>query len=307
MQNVQPPQESIPGPFLLRILFPSRKVDCPHGSLWVYNTIRMIYKNTSYNDGKFWHSAEAKHRIPLQSSGVEKELEEVDASGKSNLEWKVYKVQKSFIFFAGLELHGIKIDWSTMNVHKGINRYSAEEKEKARKELWRMQVKFEGELCEPIDLDTKKRCRTSGSQTSNKHSRKSENTESGERAEHTEAVASGPDDKGKAKVDEWPKKPDEKNLEKQDAAQMRRARRENIEANRPGGRVLAGSEPGQNSQTGSDRGHGQGGMKSPCPPRLPMQVEEVAGHVKGFVDQMLHDFKIANQEHDGLQKRLEEA
>ncbi|KAL2619881.1 hypothetical protein R1flu_000086 [Riccia fluitans] len=88
---------------------------------------------------------------------------------------------------------------------------------------------------------------------------------------------------------------------------MRRARRENIEANRPGGRVLAGSEPGQSSQTESDRGHGQGGMDSPCLPRPSTQVEEKATHVKGFVDQMLHDFKLANQEHDGLQKRLEEA
>ncbi|KAL2635180.1 hypothetical protein R1flu_006659 [Riccia fluitans] len=41
---------------------------------------------------------------------------------------------------------------------------------------------------------------------------------------------------------------------------MGRAWRENIEANRPGGRVLAGSEPGQSSRTGSDQGHGQGGM-----------------------------------------------
>ncbi|KAL2623773.1 hypothetical protein R1flu_008018 [Riccia fluitans] len=114
-------------------------------------------------------------------------------------------------------------------------------------------------------------------------------------------------DKGKAKVDERPKKPNEKNLQKQDAAQMSRARHENIEANRPGDRVLAGNKPGQNSRTGSDRGHGQGGMDSPCPPRPPTQVEEKAGHVKGFVDQMLHDFKIANQERDGLQKRLEEA
>ncbi|KAL2611836.1 hypothetical protein R1flu_023528 [Riccia fluitans] len=180
------------------------------------------------------------------------------------------QVRKSFVFFAGLELHGIKIDWSTVNVHKGINRYSAEEKEKAKKELWRMQVKFEGELCEPIDLETKKRRRTSGSRTSNKHSHESENTESRKRVEHTEAAASGPDgpdqvpvdqgqthmpsgdapanpspvvDKGKAKVDERPKKPVEKNLDKQDAAQMRRARRENIEANRHGGRVLVGSEP----------------------------------------------------------------
>ncbi|KAL2624050.1 hypothetical protein R1flu_008295 [Riccia fluitans] len=88
---------------------------------------------------------------------------------------------------------------------------------------------------------------------------------------------------------------------------MRCTRRENIEANRPGGRVLGESEPDQSSQTGSDQGHGQGGMDSPCPPWPPTQVEERAGHVNGFVDQMLHDFKLANQELDGLQKRLEEA
>ncbi|KAL2635181.1 hypothetical protein R1flu_006660 [Riccia fluitans] len=126
-----------------------------------------------------------------------------------------------------------------MNVHKGINRFSAKEKEKARKELWRMQVKFEGELCEPIN--TRKRRRTSGSRTSKKRSRKSENIDSRERAEDTEVAVSGPDgldqvsmdqgqihkpsrdipadpspvvDKGKAKVDEWPKKPVEKNLNK---------------------------------------------------------------------------------------------
>ncbi|KAL2624051.1 hypothetical protein R1flu_008296 [Riccia fluitans] len=109
----------------------------------------------------------------------------MDAGCKPNLEWEVYASQEIFLFFAGLELHGIKIDWSTMNVHKGINRYSAEEKEKARKELWCMQVKFEGELCEPVDPDTRKRRRTSGSQTSNKCSHESENTESRKRAKQT--------------------------------------------------------------------------------------------------------------------------
>ncbi|KAL2630958.1 hypothetical protein R1flu_015644 [Riccia fluitans] len=191
-------------------------------------------------------------------------------NGKSTQVWK------SFVFFAGLELHGIKIDRSTMNVHKGINRYSAEEKEKARKELWRMQVKFEGELCEPIDHDIKKRHRTLGSQTSNKRRLESENTESGERAEHTEAAANGPDGPDQVPMDQG-------------------------RTHMPSGDAPA------DPHRWSNRGHGHGGMDSPCPPRPPTQVEEVASHVKGFVDQMLHDFKIANQERDGLQKRLEEA
>ncbi|KAL2633742.1 hypothetical protein R1flu_005221 [Riccia fluitans] len=88
---------------------------------------------------------------------------------------------------------------------------------------------------------------------------------------------------------------------------MKRARHENIEANRPTSRILAGSEPGESSRKESDPGHGQGGMDSPCPPRPTTQGEEDAGHVHGFVDQMLHDFKITNQERDGLQKWLEEA
>ncbi|KAL2644165.1 hypothetical protein R1flu_011752 [Riccia fluitans] len=246
----------------------------------------------------------------------------------ANPNWngKSTQVRKSFVFFAGLELHGIKIDWSTVNVHKAINRYSAEEKENARKELWRMKVKFKGE-----PIDSRKRRTTLGSQTSNKRSRESENTESGERAEHTEAAANGPDqvpvdqgpthmpsgdaladpspvvDKGKAKVDEKPKISDEKYLKKLERKQVKCAMCENIEVNRPIGTILAGSEPSQSSQKRSDPGHGQGGMDSPCPPRPTTQVEEDAKKFHGFVDRMLHDFKIANQEHDGLQKRLEEA
>ncbi|KAL2608352.1 hypothetical protein R1flu_026925 [Riccia fluitans] len=114
-------------------------------------------------------------------------------TANSNWNGKSTQVCKSFVFFVGLELHGIKIDWSIVNVHKGINRYSAEEKENARKELWRMQVKFEGELCEPIDPNSRKMRRTLGKQTSNKRSRELKNTESGERAEHTEVATSGPD------------------------------------------------------------------------------------------------------------------
>ncbi|KAL2635079.1 hypothetical protein R1flu_006558 [Riccia fluitans] len=194
-----------------------------------------------------------------------------------------------------------------------------------------MQVKFNGEVCEPLDPDSKKRRRTPSTQTLNKCSRELDNTESTKRAKHTEVAANGPDqvsldqglahmpfgdapadlspvvDKGKAKIDEGPNTSDEKYHKKLDAAQMKHAMRENIKANRPTGRILAGSEPGQSSRKGSDPGHGQGGMDSPCPPWPTTQVEENADHIHGFVDRMLHDFKIANQERDGLQKWLKEA
>ncbi|KAL3692548.1 hypothetical protein R1sor_006199 [Riccia sorocarpa] len=88
----------------------------------------------------------------------------------ANPNWngKHTQVRKCSVFFAGLELHGIKIDKSTVNVSNAINRYSTLDKKKARKELWRMQVKFDGELCEAVDPDSKKRRRTPSKPTPNK-------------------------------------------------------------------------------------------------------------------------------------------
>ncbi|KAL2612897.1 hypothetical protein R1flu_024589 [Riccia fluitans] len=222
---------------------------------------------------KVWHSGKLNIEFHCNHPELKKNRKKWMREANPTLNGKSTQVRKSLVFFAGLELYGIKIDCSKLNVHKGINRHSAKEKQKARKELWRMQVKFEGEGRTYMP--------------------------SGDASADPSPVV----DKGKAKVEEGPNISDDKNLEKLDAAQMKRARRENTEANRPTDRILAENKPGQVSQKGNDPCHGKGGMDSPCPPRPTMQVEEDVGHVHGFVDQMLHDFKIANQEHDGLQRR----
>ncbi|KAL2633381.1 hypothetical protein R1flu_004860 [Riccia fluitans] len=175
MQNIQPPQESVPP----QDLFP-----IPESGLPTWIAVGIQYSPDDLRkyflcDGKVWHSGKLNIEFHYSHPELKKNWKKWMRAANPTWNGKSTQVWKSFVFFADLELHGIKIDWSTMNVHKGINRYSTEEKEKARKELWHMQVKFEGELCEPIDPDTKKRRRTSGSQTSNKRSRESENTESG--------------------------------------------------------------------------------------------------------------------------------
>ncbi|KAL2631184.1 hypothetical protein R1flu_015870 [Riccia fluitans] len=202
MQNDQPPQESVP-----RSVPPQDPVPIPESGLPAWIAVGIQYSPDDLRkyflcDGKVWHSKKLNIEFHCSHPVLKNNWKKWMRAANPTWNRKSTQVRKSFVFFAGLELHGIKIDWSIVNVHKGINRYSAKEKEKARKELWHMQVKFEGELCEPIDLDTRKRHRTSGSRTSNKHSRESENTESRERAKQTEVVASGSDGPDQVLVDQ---------------------------------------------------------------------------------------------------------
>ncbi|KAL3679763.1 hypothetical protein R1sor_022719 [Riccia sorocarpa] len=139
----------------------------------------------------------------------------------------------------GLELHGIKIDWSTVNASKAINRYSMSEKEKARKELWRMQVKFDGELCEAVDPDSKKRRRTPSKPTPNKRPHEtSGNTElpvgvedeptnlsSGEAPSNQQPTP----DKGKAVVEDEPTRLDPNLATKMEKARVKEATRRSLE------------------------------------------------------------------------------
>ncbi|KAL3692974.1 hypothetical protein R1sor_006625 [Riccia sorocarpa] len=139
----------------------------------------------------------------------------------ANPSWngKHTQVRKCFVFFTGLELHGIKIDWSTVNVSKAINRYSTLEKEKARKELWRMQVKFDGELCETVDPDSKKRRRTPNEPT---------NLSFGEAPSNQQPTV----DKGKAVVEDEPTRLDLNLAAKMEKARVKEATRMSLEEDR---------------------------------------------------------------------------
>ncbi|KAL3691218.1 hypothetical protein R1sor_004869 [Riccia sorocarpa] len=62
-------------------------------------------------------------------------------------------VQKSFLHYAGLELHGLKVDWSTVDLSIAMNTISKERRHAARRELYRLRARMDGRLVEPTDPD----------------------------------------------------------------------------------------------------------------------------------------------------------
>ncbi|KAL3676700.1 hypothetical protein R1sor_026648 [Riccia sorocarpa] len=63
------------------------------------------------------------------------------------------EVRKSFLHYASLELHGVKVDWSTVDLSQATNTVSYERKMAARLELFRMRVRMDGRLVETMDPD----------------------------------------------------------------------------------------------------------------------------------------------------------
>ncbi|KAL3700284.1 hypothetical protein R1sor_018306 [Riccia sorocarpa] len=63
------------------------------------------------------------------------------------------EVRKSFLHYADLELHGVKVDWSTIDLSIALNTISRERRLAARREVYRMKVKMDGRLVEPVDPD----------------------------------------------------------------------------------------------------------------------------------------------------------
>ncbi|KAL3690063.1 hypothetical protein R1sor_016372 [Riccia sorocarpa] len=221
------------------------------------------------------------------------------------------QVRKYFVFFCGLELHGIKIDWSTVNASKAINRYSMIEKEKARKELWRMQVKFDGELCEPVDPDSKKRRRTPSKPTPNKRPREtSGNTKLpvGAEDEPTNLSSGEPSnqqptpDKGKAVVEDESTRLDPNLAAKMEKARVKEATRRSLEQDPLTVPGFAVNDRGESSGQRS-----KGNLDSSCPSRPTTEVEKTAEGVHGWGDEMLRNVMIANQERDQIQSRLKQA
>ncbi|KAL3698757.1 hypothetical protein R1sor_012833 [Riccia sorocarpa] len=194
----------------------------------------------------------------------------------------------------------------------GKHTYSMIEKEKARKELWRMQVKFDGELCEVVDPDSKKRRRTPSKPTPNKRPREtSGNTElpvgaddeptnlsSGEAPSNQQPTL----DKGKAVVEDEPTRLDPNLVAKMEKARVKEATRRSLEEDLLTVPGFAVNDPGQSSGQRS-----KGNLDSSCPPRPTTEVEKTAEGVHGWIDEMLRNVMIANQERDQIQSRLKEA
>ncbi|KAL3685560.1 hypothetical protein R1sor_003582 [Riccia sorocarpa] len=195
---------------------------------------------------------------------------------------------------------------------QAINRYSMREKEKARKELWRMQVKFDGELCEAVDPDSKKRRRTPSKPTPNKRPREtSGNTELPVGAEDEPTNLSSGEapsnqqptpDKGKVVVEDEPTRLDPNLAAKMEKARVKEATRRSLEQNLLTVPVFAVNDHGESSgQRSKDN------LDSSCPPRPTTEVEKTAEGVHGWIDEMLRNVMIANQERDQIQSRLKEA
>ncbi|KAL3678590.1 hypothetical protein R1sor_021546 [Riccia sorocarpa] len=262
-------------------------------------------------DGKTWDSGKLNIEHHCSHPVLKQNWKKWMRAANPSWNGKHTQVRKCFVFFCGLELHGIKIDWSTVNASKAINRYSMIEKEKARKELWRMQVKFDGELCEPVDPDSKKRRRTPSKPTPNKRPREtSGNTELPVGAEDEPTNLSSGEapsnqqptpDKGKAVVEDEPTRLDPNLAAKMEKARVKEATRRSLEdpLTVPG---FAVNDHGESSGQRS-----KGNLDSSCPPRPTTEVEKTAEGVHGWIDEMLRNVMIANQERDQIQSRLKQA
>ncbi|KAL3679096.1 hypothetical protein R1sor_022052 [Riccia sorocarpa] len=56
------------------------------------------------------------------------------------------EVRKNFLFFAGLEKHGLKVDWTTVDKSRNVREISAADRHAARVELWKRKTVFKGSL-----------------------------------------------------------------------------------------------------------------------------------------------------------------
>ncbi|KAL3691687.1 hypothetical protein R1sor_005338 [Riccia sorocarpa] len=56
-------------------------------------------------------------------------------------------------FTSGHRLHGVKVDWTTVDLSQAINAVSYERRMAARRELFRMRVRMDGRLVETTDPD----------------------------------------------------------------------------------------------------------------------------------------------------------
>ncbi|KAL3682309.1 hypothetical protein R1sor_000331 [Riccia sorocarpa] len=197
----------------------------------------------------------------------------------ANPSWngKHTQVRKCFVFFCGLELHGIKIDWST-----------------------------------PVDPDSKKRRRTPSKPTPNKRPREtSGNTELPVGAEDEPTNLSSGEapsnqqptpDKGKAVVEDEPTRLDPNLAAKMEKARVKEATRRSLEQDPLTVPGFAVNDHGESSGQRS-----KGNLDSSCPPRPTTEVEKTAEGVHGWIDEMLRNVMIANQERDQIQSRLKQA
>ncbi|KAL3675506.1 hypothetical protein R1sor_025454 [Riccia sorocarpa] len=66
-----------------------------------------------------------------------------------NIDGSRTEVRKNFLFFAGLEKHGLRVDWTTVDKSRNIREIPVAERHAARVELWKRKTVFMGNLLYP--------------------------------------------------------------------------------------------------------------------------------------------------------------
>ncbi|KAL3695428.1 hypothetical protein R1sor_009504 [Riccia sorocarpa] len=68
---------------------------------------------------------------------------------EANIDWRPKRWVADFLFFAGLEKHGLRVDWTTVDKSRNIREIPVAERHAARVELWKRKTVFRGSLLYP--------------------------------------------------------------------------------------------------------------------------------------------------------------
>ncbi|KAL3701089.1 hypothetical protein R1sor_019111 [Riccia sorocarpa] len=109
-------------------------------------------------------------------------------------------------------------------------------------------------------------------------------------------------DKGKAMVEDDPTRLDPNLAAKMEKAKVKETTRRSLEQD-----LLTVPGFAVNDHRESSGQRSKGNLDSSCPPRPTTEVEKTAEGVHRWIDEMLRNVMIANQERDQIQSRLKEA
>ncbi|KAL3687530.1 hypothetical protein R1sor_013839 [Riccia sorocarpa] len=90
---------------------------------------------------------------PTMASGPQSEAN-LEGIGRGNVVESVaaakddteQEVRKNFLFFAGLEKHGLEVDWTTVDKSRNVREISVADRRATRVELWKRKTVFRGSL-----------------------------------------------------------------------------------------------------------------------------------------------------------------
>ncbi|KAL3677106.1 hypothetical protein R1sor_027054 [Riccia sorocarpa] len=109
------------------------------------------FKNDFTSGHRVWSSGKLNIRDNCTNNFLKRNWEKWRKQAKPPYLPPKAEVRKSFLHYASLELHGVKVDWTTVDLFQAINTVSYERRMAARCELFRMRVRMDGRLVETMD------------------------------------------------------------------------------------------------------------------------------------------------------------